>query len=141
MAELRVGVVGVGNMGGGIARALLARPACPTTVHDVRPDAVVALVAEGAVAAGSAAGWRPTCDVVCVVVFDAAQVDDVLFGPDGIVEGAAPGTVVCICSTVDVAVVHDAHERAAVAGVRVIDAGVAGGPARGRRRSRHLRRW
>ena len=119
-------MVGVGNMGGGIARALV-RVGFPTTVCDVRDEAVAALVAEGATEAPTPAAVAERAEVVCVVVFDAAEVDDVVFGRDGIVAGARPGTIVCICSTVDVAAVHDTHRRAAAYGVHVVDSGVAGG--------------
>jgi 3-hydroxyisobutyrate dehydrogenase-like beta-hydroxyacid dehydrogenase len=127
MGRPRVGVVGVGNMGSGIARALL-RAGLSTAVCDQRRDAVVPLVAEGATVAPTPAALASGSDVVCVVVFDGAQVDEVMFGDDGVVSGAAPGTVVCICSTVSVAVVRDAYRGAAEHAVRVIDAGVAGGP-------------
>jgi 3-hydroxyisobutyrate dehydrogenase-like beta-hydroxyacid dehydrogenase len=60
-------------------------------------------------------------------VFDGAQVEDVLFGTDGVVGGATPGTVVCVCSTVEPDAITDFSARAAPAAVHVIDAGVAGG--------------
>jgi 3-hydroxyisobutyrate dehydrogenase-like beta-hydroxyacid dehydrogenase len=123
---IRAGVIGLGAMGLPIS-ACIAQAGFPVSVFDVRDDAVARAVDAGAQAATSPAAVAAVADVVCIVVFDEAQVDAVLFGPDGIVAAAVPGTVVCICSTIDDEAVPRFAARAAASGVEVIDAGVAGG--------------
>jgi 3-hydroxyisobutyrate dehydrogenase-like beta-hydroxyacid dehydrogenase len=75
----------------------------------------------------SPADVAAVADVICVVVFDQHQVEDVLFGTDGIATAARPGTVVCVCSTVDADSVPQLAARAEPLGIAVVDAGVAGG--------------
>ena len=85
-----VGIVGVGAMGGAMARCLL-RKGYRVIVRDIVATRVDALAALGAVAAASAADVARQADLVLTVVVDSEQTDDVLFGPAGIAAGAARG--------------------------------------------------
>jgi len=125
--ELRAGVVGLGRMGSPMARCI-AQAGFLTTVYDVRAEAVGEAESHGASGAASAAEVARKSDVVCVVVLDLPQVEDVLFGADGVIAGAHEGLVVCVCSTIDDDAVAPLAERAAQHGVALIDSGVAGGP-------------
>jgi 3-hydroxyisobutyrate dehydrogenase len=125
--ELRAGVVGLGRMGLPMTRCI-AEAGIPVRVYDARPEAVAAAEAVGAVGAPSATEVAAAADVVCIVVLDLPQVEDVLFGAQGLVEGARDGLVVCICSTIPDDAVAALAERAAPRGVHLLDAGVAGGP-------------
>jgi 3-hydroxyisobutyrate dehydrogenase-like beta-hydroxyacid dehydrogenase len=125
------GVVGVGMMGAGVAESIL-RAGMQTWVCDVDHDAVARLVEMGATAVATPRDLAREVDVVCVVVFDGPQVEDVVLGPAGIVHGARPGTVVCICSTVDDATVRRVHDAALAHDVHVLDAGISGGADRAR---------
>ena len=69
-------------------------------------------------------------EAVCICVFDAAGVEDVLFGDDGLAETLAPGTVVLVHSTVSPAQIRQIAERAIEHDVRVLDAPVSGGAPR-----------
>jgi 3-hydroxyisobutyrate dehydrogenase-like beta-hydroxyacid dehydrogenase len=66
-------------------------------------------------------------DALCICVFDAAGVEEVLFGADGAAEALQPGTVVLVHSTVAPAQIRQIAERAVAAGLRVLDAPVSGG--------------
>jgi len=125
--ELRAGVIGLGRMGLPMTRCIAAA-GFPVAVFDTRPDAVDAAGALGAIGAPSAAAVAAAADVVCIVVLDLAQVEDVVFGDAGVVAGAHEGLVVCVCSTIPDDAVVDLAGRLAPHGVELLDSGVAGGP-------------
>jgi len=122
---VRVGFVGVGNMGGAMAANALASGHV-VTVCDARADAVDTLVALGAHAATTPREVGAEADVVSVVVMSGAQVEGVCLGPDGVLAGAATGAVIAVHSTV-----HPRSVRAvadvAPDGVAVLDAPISGG--------------
>ena len=93
-----VGMIGVGDMGGPIARSVL-RAGYAVTAFDLRREAVEELVPLGAKAAESISALCATCDVAVIVVMNDAQVNDVV---STIL--AAPGQVrtVIVSSTVPV---------------------------------------
>ncbi|HWE71362.1 MAG TPA: NAD(P)-dependent oxidoreductase [Acidimicrobiales bacterium] len=118
-----VGVVGLGNMGGGIARSLV-RAGFDVLVFDTRPEAVQSLADAGARPAGSLAALASEASVISVVVVNDRQVDDVVATVE---EHARPDTVVVVHSTVLPTTVIDLAHRAAEHQVVVIDAAVSGG--------------
>lgn len=126
VTEPAVGVVGLGDMGGGIASSLVAA-GVTVTVCDVREEAT-APFREGARVAASPAALAAETEVVLVVVFSDAQVRAVLQGPDGVFAGARPGTVVVVVSTIPTASVLELRAAGAAHGVGVLDCGVSGGP-------------
>jgi 3-hydroxyisobutyrate dehydrogenase len=128
MEASRVGVVGLGMMGGGIARSLLSA-GLPVVVHDVRPEAAAPLVELGAGDRSSPAQMAIDSDIAVIVVFDSAQVEDVIFGANGLAGSASPGLVVLVCSTIDPSDVEAFAARGAEYGIDVIDVGIAGGPS------------
>lgn len=125
------GIVGVGNMGGGMAARLLA---CGWRVQacDVVAAKVDALVAQGATAAATPADAARGADALIVCVVDAGQARDVLFGERGAVGALRAGAPVLLCPTIA------PHEVEALAGALVrqglapVDAPMSGGPARAR---------
>jgi 3-hydroxyisobutyrate dehydrogenase len=66
------------------------------------------------------------CSIVDVAVNTAAQVDQVVCGRDGLLDGARPGTVVLVHSTIDQASLRRVADMAAAADVDVLDAPVSG---------------
>jgi len=122
---VRVGFVGVGNMGGAMAANALAAGHL-VTVCDARADAFEALVALGARAAATPREVAMDAEVVSVVVMSGAQVEAVCLGPDGVLAGARAGAVVAVHSTVHPRAVH-AVAAAAPDGVAVLDAPISGG--------------
>jgi 3-hydroxyisobutyrate dehydrogenase len=122
---VRVGFVGVGNMGGAMAANALAA-GHDVAVYDARADAVDALVSLGALPASSPRVAAAGADVVSVVVMSGAQVEAVCLRPDGVLIGAHNGAVVAVHSTVHPRSVH-AVADAAPEGVAVLDAPISGG--------------
>jgi 3-hydroxyisobutyrate dehydrogenase-like beta-hydroxyacid dehydrogenase len=116
-------MIGVGDMGGPIARSVL-RAGYEVTAFDLRTEAVEELVALGAKAADSVTTLCATCDVAIIVVVNDAQVTDVV---STIL--ADPGQVrtLIISSTVLPSTIVTLHARAAEAGLDLIDAPVSGG--------------
>ncbi|HLU41004.1 MAG TPA: NAD(P)-dependent oxidoreductase [Microthrixaceae bacterium] len=123
-----VGFIGLGNIGAPMATRLLDWPG-GLVVHDVRAEATEPFVAEGATAAASPAELASRASVVCIVVQDEDQVRGVLEGPDGILAGASPGTVVAVHSTISAEGAEALGELASGAGVELLDAPVSGGAA------------
>ncbi len=128
-----VGVIGIGAMGAPMARHLQRSGYAPR-VRDIDPAAVAAAAADGLAVCDSAAALARECDVVLVVVVDAAQIEAVLFGDDGVVRAGraagAPRQAVVLCSTIAAADTERFHARLVQAGIDCIDAPVSGGPAR-----------
>lgn len=128
----RIGIVGFGAMGAAMARNLQCRQYA-VAVRDINPQAQTLAQQQGLETAASPAALAVVVDVIAVVVVNAAQTADVLFGTPGcpgIVEGSRPGQTVLLCSTIapDDAIAF--ASRLAALGLCVIDAPISGGPAR-----------
>jgi 3-hydroxyisobutyrate dehydrogenase-like beta-hydroxyacid dehydrogenase len=126
-ASLRVGVVGLGEIGGGLASNLL-RAGVELSVCDVRDEAT-APYREGAYVAASPSEVAARADVILVAVLNDAQVRTVLEGDDGVFAGASAGTSVVVVSTIATETVLSLREAGAAHGVAVVDCGVSGGQA------------
>ena len=127
-----IGFVGLGDMGGAMVNHLLD-VGFAVTVHDLDGDAVAPLVDAGATAAPSAAEVAAATTHIGICVPADDHVIEVVAGPDGILDGARPGTSVAVHSTVRPETVVDLAARAADQNVVVFDAGVAGGGDKARR--------
>jgi putative dehydrogenase len=126
----RVGVLGLGAMGKGMAQSLCRAGYAPH-VFDVRPQAMQDLVDGGqAVASASPAELAAACEVLVSVVLNAAQTETVLFGPGGCAAAMAPGSVFVMCSTVDPQVSVAFEKRLNDLGLLYIDAPISGGAAK-----------
>ncbi|MES9537706.1 NAD(P)-binding domain-containing protein [Actinomadura sp. NPDC000600] len=125
---MKVGIIGLGNMGEQIAAAVL-RAGIETRVYDVRPEAVAKLVDQGATGAASVRELAEAVDAVGVVVLNEQQVGEV--AEEVAAAERRPGTLV-VHSTVTPFYVKGLQNRLAEAGVDVVDAPVAGGVARAR---------
>lgn len=126
---LRTGFIGLGNIGRPMAERQAAA-GLPLVVHDIFPGAREGLEARGATWLPSPAAVAASADVVGVCVRDDDQVNAVIAGSGGILEGASPGLVVAVHSTVLPRTVRDLAARAGDCGVVVIDAPVTGGAHR-----------
>ncbi|MFL6579767.1 MAG: L-threonate dehydrogenase [Burkholderiales bacterium] len=123
------GVIGLGSMGLGVARTLLKKG---FQVHacDARPEVTKAFEKEGGVAANNPAEVGRNAGVVIVLVVNAEQTNEVLFGKDGAVSTLASGSVVIASSTVAPEFAIDLGKRLDAKGLLLIDAPVSGGAAR-----------
>jgi 3-hydroxyisobutyrate dehydrogenase len=122
------GVIGLGDIGRGVAKNLLAA-GVDLTVCDVRPEATEPFATGGARVAGSPAELAAHCEVAVVAVVNDAQVRMVVAGTDGLLGAARPGSAVVIVSTISTATVAEMAAAAAPGEVAVIDCGVSGGPS------------
>lgn len=118
-------VFGLGSMGYGMASSLLR---AGHVVHgfDVMPQAMERFVADGG-ASGDIAEVAADLAGVVVVVLNAAQTEDVLFGEAGVVQHMSAGSVVMACATVPPEFAKDMERKCAQRGVHYLDAPISGG--------------
>jgi len=95
----RIGFIGLGTMGGGMARNLLAKGHA-LTVWNRSPQRAAALAEAGATVADGPAALAAACDLVMVCLSDTPDVEQVVLGPGGVLEGLAPGSLVVDHSTI-----------------------------------------
>jgi 3-hydroxyisobutyrate dehydrogenase len=126
----KVGFIGLGEQGKPMAINLAKSDGFDLTVHDLLKTPVDELAALGARRADSPREVGTHSDVIEVIVVDDAQVEAVVFGDDGILAGARPGSIIAIHSTIRPATVRKIAAACAARGIGVIDAPVSGG-ARG----------
>jgi 3-hydroxyisobutyrate dehydrogenase len=126
MGDLRVGCIGLGNMGSGIAENVVGA-GFEVAVYDVRPDAAQRFGPLGARVATSPMDVAVDADIVTVTVLNDAQVDDVLFGDRGATKSLQSGAVIVIHSTVSPETCRDVAARAMTQSVAVVDAPISGG--------------
>jgi 3-hydroxyisobutyrate dehydrogenase-like beta-hydroxyacid dehydrogenase len=121
-APSTVGIVGLGLMGGGIARRLLA---AGHAVHGYNRshDKAAALASDGLVPVATPGAAAEAADVVLTVVTDGAALNAVA---DGILEGLRPGAVWIDMSTVSPATSRGVAERARERGAEFADAPISG---------------
>ena len=122
----RVAFLGLGTMGAAMA-ANLARAGYPLTVWNRTPGRGSGLVELGATEAPTPARAAAAADIVLVCVSDSPDVEAVIIGPGGAVEGLRPGSLVIDCSTISPSVSRSIAERLTTAGVGFVDAPVSGG--------------
>lgn len=124
----RVGVIGLGAMGMGVAQSLL-REGFDVHVCDVKPEAVQKAVNAGAHAAATPAELGAV-DALLVYVVNAQQTEQVLFGENGAAAHLAKGAVVIASATVSPEFAEALGEKLAKMDLQFIDAPVSGGAAK-----------
>jgi 3-hydroxyisobutyrate dehydrogenase len=129
-----VGYIGLGNMGRPIATNVV-EAGYSLIVYDIREEPLKDLAAVGAEVAESSREVGAYSDLVELSVVDDEQVESVVLGPGGVLEGAKPGTVIAIHSTIHPDTARKVGEAARPKGVAVLDAAVSGGAAGARART------
>ena len=122
-------IVGVGNMGGGMAANLLSK-GWTVFVSDIDAQKVENWVAKGAFDQSTLAQAAPELIAIIICVVDAAQTEDVLFGAHELAHSLSKGQTVILCPTILPQDVESFATRLAERGIRTIDAPMSGGPAR-----------
>ncbi len=122
----KVGFVGLGIMGSGMARNLL-RAGFDLTVWNRMTARMGPLVEEGARAAASPADLAERCSLVVLCVSDTPDVEEVLFGAEGAIHGLQPGALVVDCSTISPIQTKVFAGRLAQVDAHMLDAPVSGG--------------
>ena len=123
---MKAAVIGLGTMGMGAALSL-AKAGHETWGCDLREAARAELEAAGGHAVGRAADLPADLEGVVLLVVNAAQVEDVLFGADGCIERLPAGAVVLLSVTMAPAVTRSLAARLEARGLLVLDAPVSGG--------------
>jgi len=128
MSNPRIGFVGVGLMGHGIAKNLIAK-GFPVALRLHRNRAAAAdLLAAGATEVQSYKALAEGSDIVILCVTGAPQVQEVVIGADGLATGARKGLIVIDTSTSEPATTTQMREALAAKGVRFVDAPLARTP-------------
>lgn len=126
MKKERVGFIGLGIMGQGMSRNLL-EAGFELTVWNRTPQRCAPLADQGAAVAGTPAELAAQVDVVISCVSDTPDVEQVLLDEDGVIHGAASGSLVIDCSTISPQATRDIAARLGERGVAMLDAPVSGG--------------
>ncbi|MEM9603273.1 MAG: NAD(P)-dependent oxidoreductase [Pseudomonadota bacterium] len=122
----RAGVIGLGDMGSGLAKNLIQN-GFQTTGLDLDPARVEAFAALGGTVAERVADVGRASDAVFVMVMNGDQAKAVILGADGLVSHMAPGGAVLLTATIKP---HEAEEIGAAmadSGIHLIDSPVSGG--------------
>jgi 2-hydroxy-3-oxopropionate reductase len=127
-AALHAGFIGPGIMGRPMA-ARLVRGGVSLAIHARRREAAASLLAAGAEWADSPAQLAAQVGIVFIMVSDTPDVEQVLFGPGGVAEGAARGSLVVVMSTIAPEATRGFAGRLTGLGIDMIDAPVSGGEA------------
>ena len=128
MSNPRIGFIGIGMMGHGMAKNLLAK-GFPLAFRVHRDRSRIAdLVAAGATEAKSAADLARDNDMVILCVTGSPQVEDNVFGPDGLLAAARPGLTVIDTSTAEPGSTARIREALAAKGAALVDAPLARTP-------------
>ena len=115
-----VGMIGLGKMGNPMAR-LLAAKGFSVVGYDVSAAAGKAAAKHGVVIATSPSALAAKCDLVIVVTGFEHQAEDALFGKDGVAEGARPGTIIGVASTISPTGMRDMGKRLTARGLVPLD--------------------
>lgn len=125
---IHLGFVGLGIMGRPMALNLL-NGGHTLAVHARRAESMAPLVQAGAKACKSPAEAAAQSDVTFVMVSDSPDVEAVVLGAGGCIEGARSGSVIVDMSTISPSVTRRVAERLAAKDIEMLDAPVSGGEA------------
>ncbi|MBV9619382.1 MAG: NAD(P)-dependent oxidoreductase [Gammaproteobacteria bacterium] len=126
MGALRVGFIGLGNVGSQLA-GNLARHGTDLTVLDLDPQRVASLLAQGARAADTPRGLAAASDVVITCLPSPAASAQVLEASDGVLAGLRAGAIWLEMSTTDAAEVRRLGAQVTARGGLALDCPVSGG--------------
>ncbi len=126
--KARVGLIGVGLMGHGIAANILKGGYKLSFLEHPGNQPVDDLLAQGAVVCRTGAQLAATSDIVMLCVTGTPQVEDAMFRADGVLAGLRPGSIVIDCSTAIPTSTRAVAARVAAAGGRFLDAAMTRTP-------------
>ena len=121
-----IGYIGLGNIGGPTAKHLI-NDDFNLYVYDLSEDAVRALTDEGAYACSSIPELASKCEHIGLCVRDDKDINNILYGSDGILENANLGTLIAISSTISHASLAQWETDVTQAGMSLVDAPISGG--------------
>lgn len=122
----RIGFIGVGRMGGPMARNL-TKAGHTVTAFDISAPLLEAAVEAGAARAASVADCASDAELVVTMLPAGPHVRDVYLADEGVLNSARPGALLIDCSTIDVETARSVAAAASEAGFEMLDAPVSGG--------------
>ncbi len=126
MTHMTVGFIGLGIMGRGMARNLRAA-GFPLYVYNRTSARMTEIADSGAIATSSPADLAARCDIVITCVSDTPDVIAVIDGPEGVIAGMRPGTLVIDMSTISPQATIELASKIGARGGSLLDAPVSGG--------------
>ncbi|UCE06832.1 MAG: NAD(P)-dependent oxidoreductase [bacterium] len=122
----KVGIVGLGDMGIGMAKNLL-KNGFELTGYDLREDRRNALTQLGGKPASNCREVALNSDVVFIMVLNGKQVQDVVLGDAGLLEGLKPGSTIIVSATINPSEIKELEIPVKEKGINLIDTPVSGG--------------
>jgi len=126
MSKLKIGFVGLGIMGHPMAGHIL-RENYPLTIYNRTRSKTKELASKGARVANSPAELAGVSDVIITIVSDSPDVEEIVAGTDGILQGIRPNSVVIDMSTISPEVERKLDDKLRAKDCTLIDAPVSGG--------------
>ncbi len=125
---MNVGFIGLGMMGNPMARNLL-KAGHKLVVFDLNPEAVQKCADRGATVA-TALPDMASCRIIFIIVNTGAQLNEVLFGDNGLVASLADGNkrIIVVMSTISPMLIKAIQQRISNSDITLVDAPVSGGP-------------
>ena len=124
-SRAKLGFIGLGQMGSRIAQRLLDR-GYQLTAYDLDVTQAEAIAAHGGIIAQSVLDLAQNADVILSCLTNDAAVLSVYNGPEGVLAGAKPGTVVLEMSTIAPETSRELHRLGAQRGIEVLDVAISG---------------
>ncbi len=126
MTKPRIGFIGLGIMGKPMC-ANLIKAGYSLTVWNRSQPGIDTVVGYGATAGESPADVAAKSDIIITIVTDSPDVEKVILGPNGVLEGVQPGSVVIDMSTISPSVTREVAAALLEKDVEMLDAPVSGG--------------
>ena len=124
--KTRIGFIGLGIMGGPMAKNLI-KAGYPLTVYDIVPEKVADAVTAGAQAGSSNKEVAAKSDIVITMLPNSPEVKEAVLGPGGVLEGARAGMILIDMSSIAPLASQEVAAEAKKKGVAMLDAPVSGG--------------
>jgi len=124
---MKVGLLGLGQMGRAVARRLIAA-GYQLKLYNRTASKLVALVREGAAQATTPRELAEVSDIVITTVSDDEAFHSVISGPEGIAAGIGEGAILIDMSTLTAGAIADAAEAVGRRGAKMLHAPILGGP-------------
>ncbi len=124
---MNIGMIGLGNMGSGMADNLM-KAGYSLTVWARRPEAAKPFIEKGAIWADNPKDVAEVSEIVCTCVSGPKDVESLAIGKDGIIEGIQPGGVYIDFSTIPPGVARKIYKAFNEKSAHVLDAPISGGP-------------
>ena len=128
MSTTTIAVLGLGAMGLPMASRLAEK--FTVKGFDINPDRAALAGDSGVTPSASAREAATGADVVLLAVRNSVQLEEALYGNDGVVEVLDPGAIILLTSTVGMDAVRDVAAKLAGHGLHLVDAPISGGPVR-----------